>query len=66
MTEVTQALGATGILVTYNINAAARMADCIGVMNKVHLVEIGATEEVMAHPKDDYTRILLDSVMKEV
>jgi ABC-type oligopeptide transport system ATPase subunit len=35
-------------------------------MNKGHLVEMGATEEVMAHPKDDYTRILLDSVMKVV
>ena len=64
--EVTQALGATVILVTHNIKAAARIADRIGVMNKGHLVEMGATEEVMAHPKDDYTRILLDSVMKVV
>ena len=64
--EVTQALGATVILVTHNIKAAARIADRIGVMNKGHLVEMGATGEVMAHPKDDYTRILLDSVMKVV
>ena len=64
--EVTQALGATVILVTHNIKAAARIADRIGVMNKGHLVEMGDTEEVMAHPKDDYTRILLDSVMKVV
>lgn len=64
--EVTQALGATVILVTHNIKAAARIADRIGVMNKGRLVEMGAAEEVMAHPKDDYTRILLDSVMKVV
>ena len=64
--EVTQALGATVILVTHNIKAAARIADRIGVMNKGFLVEMGVTEEVMAHPKDDYTRILLDSVMKVV
>ena len=64
--EVTQALGATVILVTHNINAAGRIADRIGVMNKGCLVEMGVTEEVMAHPKDDYTRILLDSVMKVV
>ena len=64
--EVTQALGTTVILVTHNIKAAARIADRIGVMNKGRLVEMGATEEVMAHPKDDYTRILLDSVMKVV
>ena len=64
--EVTQALGTTVILVTHNIKAAAHIADRIGVMNKGCLVEIGVTEEVMAHPKDDYTRILLDSVMKVV
>lgn len=64
--EVTQALGATVILVTHNIKAATRIADRIGVMNKGCLVEMGVTEEVMAHPKDDYTRILLDSVMKVV
>ena len=64
--EVTQALGATVILVTHNIKAAARIADRIGVMNKGCLVEMGVTEEVMAHPKDDYTRILLDFVMKVV
>ncbi|ETS92639.1 ABC transporter ATP-binding protein [Veillonella sp. AS16] len=64
--EVTQALGATVILVIHNIKAAACIANRIGVMNKGRLVEMGATEEVMAHPKDDYTRILLDSVMKVV
>jgi ABC-type dipeptide/oligopeptide/nickel transport system ATPase component len=66
MKEVTQALGATVIIVTHNIKAAARIANSIGVMNKGQLVEVGSSEEVMAHPKDEYTRILLDSVMKVV
>ena len=66
MKEVTQALGATVIIVTHNIKAAARIANSIGVMNKGQLVEVGSTEEVMAQPKDEYTRILLDSVMKVV
>ena len=66
MKEVTQALGATVIIVTHNIKAAARIANSIGVMNKGQLVEVGSTEEVMAFPKDEYTRILLDSVMKVV
>jgi len=65
MKEVTQALGATVIIVTHN-KAAARIANSIGVMNKGQLVEVGSTEEVMAFPKDEYTRILLDSVMKVV
>ena len=66
MKEVTQALGATVIIVTHNIKAAARIANSIGVMNKGQLVEVGSTEEVMAHPKNEYTRVLLDSVMKVV
>ena len=64
--EVTQALGATVVIVTHNIKAAARIAHSIGVMNKGHLVEVGPTEEVIHYPKDDYTRVLLDSVMKVV
>ena len=64
--EVTQALGATVVIVTHNIKAAARIANSIGVMNKGHLVEVGPTEEVINHPKYEYTRVLLDSVMKVV
>ena len=64
--EVTQALGATVIIVTHNIKAAARIAHSIGVMNKGHLVEVGPTEEVINNPKDEYTRVLLDSVTKVV
>ena len=64
--EVTQALGATVVIVTHNIKAAARIANSIGVMNKGHLVEVGPTEEVINHPKVEYTRVSLDSVMKVV
>lgn len=64
--EVTQALGATVVIVTHNIKAAARIANSIGVMNKGQLFEVGPTEAVINHPKDEYTRVLLDSVMKVV
>ena len=64
--EVTQALGATVVIVTHNIKAAGRIANSIGVMNKGQLVEVGPTEAVINHPKDEYTRVLLDSVMKVV
>ena len=64
--EVTQALGATVVIVTHNIKAAGHIANSIGVMHKGQLVEVGATEDIMNHPKDEYTRVLLDSVMKVV
>lgn len=66
MKEVTQALGATVVIVTHNIKAAGHIANSIGVMHKGQLVEVGATEDIMNHPKDEYTRVLLDSVMKVV
>ena len=64
--EVTQVLGATVIIVTHNIKAAGHIANRIGVMHKGQLVEVGATEDIMNHPKDEYTCVLLDSVMKVV
>ena len=64
--EVTQALGATVVIVTHNIKAAARIANSIGVMNKGQLVEVGPTEAVINQPKAEYTHVLLDSVMKVV
>ena len=64
--EVTQALGATVVIVTHNIKAAGHIANSIGVMHKGQLVEVGVTEDIMNHPKDEYTRVLLDSVMKVV
>ena len=64
--EVTQALGATVVIVTHNIKAAGHIANSIGVMHKGQLVEVGTTEDIMNHPKDEYTRVLLDSVMKVV
>ena len=64
--EVTQVLGATVIIVTHNIKAAGHIANRIGVMHKGQLVEVGAPEDIMTHPKDEYTCVLLDSVMKVV
>lgn len=50
------------ILVTHNIGVAAYMADKIIVMKDGNIVEQGTREEVIEHPKDDYTKKLLNAV----
>lgn len=54
----------TIVMVTHNIGVAAYMSDRIGVMQNGRLVEWGRTDEVINHPKEDYTRLLLDAVVE--
>ncbi|OZC90630.1 ABC transporter ATP-binding protein [Rhodococcus sp. 06-412-2C] len=50
------------VLVTHDLGVAADRSDLIGVMRGGQLVELGATADVLANPRDSYTRHLLDSV----
>ncbi|HIR93404.1 MAG TPA: ABC transporter ATP-binding protein [Candidatus Egerieimonas intestinavium] len=50
------------IVVTHNIGVAAYMADQLIVMQQGKIVDAGTREDVMNHPKSDYTRNLLACV----
>lgn len=50
------------ILVTHNLGVAAYMADQLIVMRRGKVVDCGPREQVMAAPRDDYTKKLLASV----
>lgn len=53
----------TGIaVVTHNIGLVNRMADNVAVMHRGRLVEYGPKEEVIYHPKEEYTRRLIAAV----
>lgn len=52
------------ILITHDMGVIAEMADKIIVMNTGKIVESGPCEEIFYNPKDDYTKLLLDSVPK--
>lgn len=62
MMEVRKNMNVAIILVTHNIGVAAYMADNIMVMRNGEVVEYGKTEDVIYHPKQEYTRILLSAV----
>jgi len=55
-------LGLSLLFITHDLRVAAQLCDRIAVMQKGRLVEIGPVDEVFLHPRDPYTRSLLDAV----
>ncbi len=49
------------LLITHDLNLVRRFADRVAVMEKGHIVEQGAVEEVFDKPRHIYTRQLLES-----
>ncbi|MQX54118.1 ABC transporter ATP-binding protein [Alcanivorax sediminis] len=54
-------LGLSILLISHDLGVVSRFADDIIVMHKGKPVEAGPTHEVLANPKEDYTRHLLSS-----
>ena len=52
------------VLVTHNIGVIGAMADKVLVMKNGEMVEYGETQQVLNHPKEDYTRLLMSAVPK--
>src|SRR6201999_1308921 len=50
------------LVVTHDLGLAWNIADRIAIMYLGRIVELGTTEEVLAHPKHPYTRALLSVV----
>jgi peptide/nickel transport system ATP-binding protein len=54
---------ATALLfITHDFGVVAELADRIVVMNKGQVVEIGTRDEILARPREAYTRMLVSSV----
>jgi ABC-type Fe3+/spermidine/putrescine transport system ATPase subunit len=53
-------LGMAIIYVTHNVEEAAEIADKIAVLNHGRLIQIGAKDDVLAHPKNEFLSRLLE------
>lgn len=52
-------LGLAMVFISHDIQTVRYISDRIVVMNKGTMVETGPTKEIMANPKDPYTKLLL-------
>lgn len=49
------------LIITHNLHVVRHLADRLVIMCQGEIVETGNTEEVIANPAHDYTRLLLDA-----
>jgi len=62
MSELRDREGVSFLYITHDVASARYIADRVLVMYAGHLVEEGATEEVLQRPKHPYTQLLLSAV----
>jgi peptide/nickel transport system ATP-binding protein len=60
--ELQQRTGVAMLFITHNIGVVEYIAHRVAVMQAGRLIEIGAAEQVLNHPREAYTRTLLDAV----
>lgn len=59
MRRLQEELRLSYLFISHDINVIYQMSDRIMVMKEGKIVEIGETEEVFAHPREEYTKQLL-------
>ena len=57
--------GLTYIFISHDLSVVKFMSDMMAVMNGGKIVEFGPSENIYAHPKEDYTRRLIDATPKD-
>ena len=62
ISELKQKFDTAVLFITHDFGVVSEIADRIVVMNRGNMVEIGSREDVLAHPREDYTRMLVSSV----
>jgi ABC-type glutathione transport system ATPase component len=60
--DIQDARGIAYVMITHDISIARAFADRVAVMLRGEIVESGPVEDVLVHPRHDYTRRLLAAV----
>ena len=59
MQRLQQEMNLSYLFISHDINVVYHMCDRIMVMKEGRIVEIGETEELYNHPREEYTKLLL-------
>lgn len=62
--DLQKRMGMAMLFITHDLGVVAQIADRIAVMHNGKLVEQGTSDDIFYHPRDAYTRRLLESVPK--
>ena len=52
----------TYIFISHDLSVIKHISDRMMIMNKGKIVEMGTPDEVFNHPKEDYTKLLIESI----
>jgi ABC-type glutathione transport system ATPase component len=61
LADIQERLGVAILFITHDLRVAAQICDDVAVMQRGKVVEYGPAEEVLRHPREAYTRELLDA-----
>jgi peptide/nickel transport system ATP-binding protein len=54
--------GTAVLFITHDFGVVAEIADRVAVMQAGRVVELGAAKQILTHPRNDYTRLLIAAV----
>lgn len=55
-------LGMSYLFITHNLGVVSYLADQVAVMHEGQIIEMGPCQEIINHPKEEFTKMLLDAV----
>ena len=55
-------MGLSLLLICHDLALVQQLCDRVLIMYQGNIIEEGTTEEIIRHPKQEYTQILIDSV----
>ncbi len=57
-------MGLSYIFISHDMNVISQMCDRVMVMKSGSIIESGSTEEIFEHPREEYTKKLLDAAWR--